>query len=416
MQPDKPILTSPLQNDFYKLSMWQFVLKHFPTVRATFAFKNRTLDVPLGRFIDIGEIREQFDHARTLKLTRDEYKWIAGTDEYGSHMFTDKFIETIKNFSLPEYLLEGDGDNFRIEFPGLWSESSQWEIPCLLIINTLLNRARLKNFGRLERDYIRSVGIMRLIEKIDKIKGYKFVNKLTFSDFGTRRCFDPEWHDYVVSILAEEVPEQLKGTSNCYLAKKHNLMPTGTRAHELDMIVATLAGDGDNKVRQSPYEVCKLWSPGTFGKGLQTHLPDTFGSDSFFRDAPPKLAEWKAIRQDSGDPYYFGEKAIRWYEKHGQDPKTKILIPSDGLDVNIILKLHLHFHRRIGVSPGWGTNLTNDLGLKPVSIVVKPIEANGRPAIKLSDNIAKATGKPEEIERYKKIFGYTNSLNITCTY
>lgn len=420
MKTDKPILTSLLQNDFYKITMWLFIWKHFPDVRATFGFKNRTLSVPLTKHIDIAEIREQFDHARTIKLTRDETKWIAGTDEYGHNMFPPEFIEFIKEFSLPEYLLEKDGDNFRIEFPGLWSHSTQWEIPCLLIISTLLSRSGLRNFSRAEQEGVMAQGTLNLLGKIAKIKSYRHTHEFTFSDFATRRCFIPEWQDYVVSIMKEEIPSQLKGTSNCYLAKKHNLMPMGTRAHELDMVVAALAGNDDDKIRQTPFEICRLWSPGTFGKGLQTHLPDTFGSDYFFKNAPPELAKWKALRQDSGDPYLLGEKAIRWYEKHGENTAEKILIPSDGLNIDLMFKLHTHFRPRISVSSGWGTNLGNDMGFreifKPVSIVVKPIEANGRPTVKLSDNIAKATGELQEIERYKKIFNYTNTANQACVY
>ena len=420
MKSDKPILTSLLQNDFYKISMWFFIWKHFPNVKATFGFKNRTVSVPLAKYIDIGEIREQFDHARTIKLTKDETKWIAGTDEYGSNMFPPEFIEFIKTFSLPDYLLERSGDDFRIEFPGLWVHRTQWEIPCLLIINTLLNRARLKQFSRAQQEGVMAQGTLNLLKKLSKIKNYIHTKEFTYSDFATRRCFSPEWHDHIVEIQKEELPNQFRGTSNCYLAKKYDLMPMGTRAHELDMEVAALAGDNDDKVRQSPFEVCRLWSPGAFGKGLQTHLPDTFGSDFFFKYAPPELAKWKAIRQDSGDPYVFGEKAIKWYQRHGEDTREKILVPSDGLSVDLMLKLHMHFRPRMRVSPGWGTNLSNDMGLRnifqPVSIVVKPIEANGRPTVKLSDNIAKATGDPKEIERYKNIFHYTVTTNQACVY
>lgn len=412
---DKPILSSLLQTDFYKLAMWWFILKHFPTVQTTFGFKNRTIQVPLAKFIDIGELKEQFDHARSLKFSRDEIHWIGGTYEYGELMFPKEFVDALKDFSLPEYLLERDGDNFRIEFPGLWSHSSQWEIPCLLITNTLLNRGRMKGMGRLEQDAIKAQGTLNLLKKVEKIKRYKRVNEFTFSDFGTRRCFSPEWQDYNVSILIEELPNQFRGTSNCFLAKKYGVMAMGTRAHECEMVIAALA-ETDEELRQAPFKVCQLWSPETYGKGLQTHLPDTYGSDYFFKNAPAELATWKAFRQDSGDPYYIGEKAVRWFERHGQDTKEKILIPSDGLNVDLMLKLHSHFYPRISVSPGWGTNLTNDLGFRSASIVVKPIYVNGRLAVKLSDNIAKATGELEEIERYKRIFGYSSSFDSACVY
>jgi nicotinate phosphoribosyltransferase len=66
------------------------------------------------------------------------------------------------------------------------------------------------------------------------------------------------------------------------------------------------------------------------------------------------------------------------------------------------------------MSFGWGTNLTNDFagcapktieGLKPISVVCKVSDANGRPAVKLSDNPQKATGEADEVQRYLKFFG-----------
>lgn len=194
-------------------------------------------------------------------------------------------------------------------------------------------------------------------------------------------------------------------------------MAMGTRAHGPEMVMAALAGNDDEKLKQVPFEFCRLWSPGTYGKGLRVHLPDTFGSDYFFKYAPAKLAQWGASRQDSGDPYIVGMKTVRWFERHGQDPKTKKLIPSDGLNVDLMLKLHAHFINLIVVSPGMGTNATNDLpDIEPLSIVVKPIEANGRPTVKLSDNIAKAMGEPGEVERSKRVFRYDESFNKACIY
>ena len=63
---------------------------------------------------------------------------------------------------------------------------------------------------------------------------------------------------------------------------------------------------------------------------------------------------------------------------------------------------------------GWGSHLTNDFTdcspfvnhrLDPISLVCKVTEADGHEAVKLSDNPEKATGDPEEIARYLRIFG-----------
>ena len=154
--------------------------------------------------------------------------------------------------------------------------------------------------------------------------------------------------------------------------------------------------------------------------GLKIILPDTFGSVNFFTNAPAELATWRGVRGDSGDLVYEGERTIKWFERHGEDPKKKIYIPSDGLTLPSIFRLLKHFSGRIPISAGWGSNLTNnmvdDLRFKPISIVIKPSSVNSRGVVKLSNNIAKAMGKPEDIERYKKMFGYKESHFEAPTY
>lgn len=417
---DEPIVTSLLQTDFYTFTVDKFAKTFYPDINVTYRFKNRTLNTKLGILIDIGELREHLDETRKLKLTTDELKWLAGTTEYGELMFPIEFIDFLRNVSLPEYRLEKIDDEFLLDFSGPWPISIHWEIPALMIINTLLNKAGMKNMSRSETSVVYAIGTLRLAEKIAKLKIHKewcqirHKPALTFSDFGTRRCFSPEWQEYVINMLIADIPDQLRGTSNCFLAKKYNLMPMGTRSHQTDMVIAALA-DSEDEMRNAPFKACDQWAE-VFGPGLHAHLPDTFGSSYFFKHAPAKLAKWKAIRQDSGDSFSFGERAIEWYERHGEDPKTKILIPSDGLNLPLIIKLHKHFIPRTTVSPGWGTNLTNDLGLSPASIVIKPHSVNGRGAVKLSDNISKAMGTPDDIERYKKVYKYTGTFNHSCYY
>ena len=144
-----------------------------------------------------------------------------------------------------------------------------------------------------------------------------------------------------------------------------------------------------------------------YGWGLSIALTDTYGSQFFFRDMTEAQARaWKGLRHDSGDPFEFGERALSFYESYGVDPKEKLLIFSDGLELDMILELSERFHGRIKLSFGWGTNLTNDLGFDPISIVVKVVEADGLRTVKLSDNMAKATGTQQDIERFKRIFGH----------
>ena len=151
-----------------------------------------------------------------------------------------------------------------------------------------------------------------------------------------------------------------------------------------------------------------------YGGNLLIVLPDAFGTASFLRNAPDWVADWTGFRPDSAPPIEGGEKIIEWWEKKGRDPRGKLLVFSDGLDVETIIKTYRHFEGRVRMSFGWGTNLTNDFadcaprdtpGLLPISVVCKVSHANGRPAVKLSDNPRKATGEPAEVERYKRFFG-----------
>jgi nicotinate phosphoribosyltransferase len=143
-------------------------------------------------------------------------------------------------------------------------------------------------------------------------------------------------------------------------------------------------------------------------------LPDAYGTAAFLRDAPDWVADWTGFRPDSAPPIEGGEKIIKWWQERGRDPREKLLIFSDGLDVDTIIDTYRHFQGRVRMSFGWGTNLTNDFedclpvdsdALDPISLVCKVTQANGRPAVKLSDNPNKATGEPAEIARYLKLFG-----------
>jgi nicotinate phosphoribosyltransferase len=183
----------------------------------------------------------------------------------------------------------------------------------------------------------------------------------------------------------------------------------GTNAHELPMVYSALADD-DAALQKAPYDVLRDWQEEHDGN-LRIILPDTYGSDGFLNKAPDWLTSWTGIRIDSGDPATGAEMAIKWWQSRGEDPREKLVIFSDGLDVDKIVELQAQFAGRVRVSFGWGTLLTNDFrglvpdnGLAPFSLVCKAVSANGRPTVKLSDNPRKAMGPADQIERYKRVF------------
>ncbi|TIP97640.1 MAG: nicotinate phosphoribosyltransferase, partial [Mesorhizobium sp.] len=70
--------------------------------------------------------------------------------------------------------------------------------------------------------------------------------------------------------------------------------------------------------------------------------------------------DWTGFRPDSAPPIEGGEKILSWWRGKGKDPKQKLLIFSDGLEVETIEETYRHFHGKVRMSFGWGTNLTND--------------------------------------------------------
>jgi nicotinate phosphoribosyltransferase len=318
---------------------------------------------------------------------------------------------------MPEVLIEKNEDRYRIETAGKWPEAIFWETLILNIVNELYFRGRLEADGvTTDTDRLEAFwrgGSERLRDKIARLK---LLPDAHVMEFGNRRRFSGSWQETVVNYLMDEIPTSLIGTSNVRLAMNYGLKPSGTFAHEMYMIYSGLFRGSDEELRSSHNLVLRHWWE-EYGEPLSVALTDTYGSGFFFRDlSPEQAANWKWLRHDSGDPFAFGERAIAFYQGLGIDPAGKGIVYSDGLDIDVIERIHARFAGRIGLVYGWGTNLTNDLGYPALSLVMKAIEANGNRLVKLSDNPAKATGPADEVERFKRVFGYEEGERVECTY
>jgi nicotinate phosphoribosyltransferase len=403
-----PIVRSLIDTDFYKLLMCQSIFRNRPDTTVVFSLINRSTKVRLADLIDEGELREQLDHVRSLSLTRGESTWLRGNTFYGKRqMFRSDFMEFFEGLRLPPYHLEKRDGQFELTFEGRWPEVMLWEIPALAVLMELRSRAVLNDMGRFELQVLYARAMTRLWEKIERLRK---IDGLRIADFGTRRRHSFLWQDWCVQAMQEGLGPKFIGTSNCQIAKNRDVEAIGTNAHELPMVYSALA-DSDAALRQAPYEVLADWHEEHEGN-LRIILPDTYGTEGFLRNAPDWLAGWTGIRIDSGDPAQGAETAIRWWQERGEDPTQKLVIFSDGLDVEKIEELHARFKGRVKVSFGWGTMLTNDFrglvaadALAPFSLVCKALSADGRPTVKLSDNPAKAMGPKAEIARYKRVFG-----------
>lgn len=435
-----PVTRSLLDTDFYKLLMLQFIWKHYPKTRVSFSLLNRTPSVRLADMFSREELLHQMEHVRGLRFRRSELVWLAGNTFYGrSGIFEPAFLEWLeRDFRLSDYELSVKDGQFDLTFDGLWAETTMWELYVLSILDELKTRAGLKKLREFGLDILYARAKTKLWLKIERLRD---VPGLAVADFGTRRRHSFLWQEYVVNAMKTSLNSAFTGTSNAFLAHKHDLEAIGTNAHEIPMVLAALAPeDDDDALKASQYHVLELWQA-TYHGALRIMLPDTFGTTQFLEHAPEWAADWTGQRVDSKDPYIAGDEYIEWLKAHGRNPQEKRLIASDALDVDDILGMHAYFGGRLGLgvnikdfstaadfhdpkkwtpgrrirfSAGWGTLLTNDFrgcdpaggnDFDPVSLICKVSTVEGKPAVKLSDNYGKALGPPAEIDRYRRLFG-----------
>ncbi|MEM9717559.1 MAG: nicotinate phosphoribosyltransferase, partial [Pseudomonadota bacterium] len=410
-----PIVRSLIDTDFYKLLMCQSVYRNKPDAHVTFSLINRSKHIPLADLVDEGELREQLDHVRSLTLSRGESTWLRGNMFYGKRqMFSPDFIEWFEGLRLPPYHLERVGDQYELTFEGAWPEVMLWEIPALAILMELRSRAVLGDMGKFELQVLYARAMTKLWEKVERLRP---IDGLALADFGTRRRHSFLWQDWCVQAMIEGLGPKFTGTSNCLIAMRREVEAIGTNAHELPMVYSALT-ETDAALADAPYQVLDDWQKDHDGN-LLIILPDTYGTEQFLAKAPDWLAKWTGIRVDSGDPAEGAENAIRWWKDHGEDPREKLVIFSDGLDVPKIEELAKTFHGRVKLAFGWGTLMTNDFrgltdndALAPFSLVCKAVSANGKPTVKLSDNPRKAMGPAAEIARYKRVFGVGDQTSV----
>lgn len=421
-----PFVRSLLDTDFYKLLMCYFAWKLFPDVQVSFKLRNRS--AAKTKLIDsVGEadLRAQFDFVRNLRFTEAELIWLQGNTFYGQkNIFPGDFIDYLRGLQLPDYELGvgADGD-YSMVMTGRWSDVMLWEIPALAVFNEARARAGMADMSRYQLKVLYANATAKIV---GKLKALKAGGVPRIAEFGTRRRHGFLWQAFVIEAMQEELGSAFLGTSNALHSMRTGLPAIGTNAHEMPMILAALTRlmDGSAKaLMQSQFNVLEFWQSILQGN-LLVGLPDTFGTTQFLRNAPtyfPDIRNWKGFREDSKDPFEGGEEKIAFWKGLGCDPREKLQLFSDGLDVEQMIALHRTFGGRIMDGYGWGTLATNDFrgcdprenangALDPISIVCKvskvALDGYGSiSAVKLSDNYEKAAGDPEEIAFYRGVFG-----------
>ena len=381
-------LNSILDNDFYKITMQNAVVNLFTNEVVKYEFINRGNHTFPEGFGD--ELRKAVNAMAELKLTKDEKKYLKETCPYLSLPYLD-FLEGY-HYDPSEVKIEQNGNEVKVVVEGLWYRTILWEVPLLSLISELHYE-----MNHLERQTNEEV-LEKTLEKA------KQLTKLgvSFAEFGTRRRHSYKVHRLVMDALIQDQNSTFIGTSNIHLAMMYNVKPIGTHAHEWFMFHAAEFG-----FKMANAIALENWVK-VYRGDLGVALSDTYTTEVFFQQFDKKFTKlFDGVRHDSGDPLEFADKTIAHYNQHGINPLFKYIIFSDGLDLEKVEEITNYCKGKIGISFGIGTNLTNDVGVKPMNIVmklvgVKSINNEWMPTVKLSDEKGKHTGDPRMIELAKE--------------
>lgn len=393
----EPIIKSILDNDLYKISMLNFALELFPNVNVQYKFKNRGKQRFNKDFLE--ELQKQINCMKNLSLTKDEYNWMKENIPYLKSYFCDylynyRFNPENVNLSLTE------DNNLDLSIEGKWIDTILWEVPLLALISELYFKIIDTNWDNYLQDE-------KSCEKYITLSQ----NNCNFSEFGTRRRRSFENQENVINNFVEckkyYQNKVFKGTSNVFLAKKYNLTPIGTYAHEACQAMSAL-----ESLNHANYFMMQNWTK-VFNVDLGIALTDTYTTDLFLKDFNKRFCTlFQGVRQDSGNVYEFTDKIIKHYKKMGIDPMTKKIIFSDNLNTEKCVKIAKYCENKIQCFFGIGTNFTNDFFDSPaLNMVIKLHSCNNFPVVKISDDEGKETGDIEAIKNMKWIIKNTLKEN-----
>lgn len=387
------IIESLLDTDLYKFTMQQCVLHQFPGAYVEYRFKCRTPHVDLRPFV--ADINRELDSLCELRFSDEELQYLAGL-----RFIKQDYVDFLSLFHLKRSYIEVTESNdypcgIDISIRGPWLHTILFEIPVLALVNEIYFRHHYPDLDKTE-------GRRRLDAKMAMLLNEPDNADLHISDYGTRRRFSRAWQEEVIQRLKAGLGNMLSGTSNVWLAKKYQLTPLGTMAHEYLQACQALGP----RLRDSQVFGFEMWAKEYRGD-LGIALSDVYGMEPFLKDFDMYFCKlFDGARHDSGDPFVWGERMIEHWTKNKCDPRSKSLIFSDALTVPRIIELYRRFHGRVGIGFGIGTNLMNDLGPTALNVVIKMIKANGQPVAKISDAPEKGMCEDEGYLSYlRQVFG-----------
>ena len=385
--------TSILDNDFYKFTMQQGVIKLFPAAKARYTFINRGKHTFPPGFADV--LRSSVNEMASLSLSREEKNFLEVTCPYLDPVYLD-FLEGYR-YNPEEVIIQQQGDQLEVSIEGLWYRTILWEVPLMALICELYYK-----FSTVVR--VSDEEVIDITRK--KIEAYSELG-VTVAEFGTRRRYGYDVHRLVLQALKEYGTGSFIGSSNVHMAMLYETKPIGTHAHEWFMFHAARYG-----FKMANAMGLQHWVE-VYRGDLGIALSDTYTTAVFFKQFDKMYSKlFDGVRHDSGDPLKFADQVIAHYNRLGIDPKTKSIIFSDSLNYEKVARIAHYCKGKIGLSFGIGTNLTNDVGPKSLNIVIKmtsaqPHDNEWTEVIKLSDNLEKHTGNEQMIELAKIILEIT---------
>lgn len=376
-------------NDLYKFSVMHAIQRLYPWSYVKYKFTNRGgTEFPEG-FAE--RMKDEVAAMSVLKLTKQERKFV----EKRCYFFDPVFIDFLEGYryDADEVHIVQNGGQLDITIEGYWYRTVLWEVPLMSIISELYFDMTGAHPQDVEEKTVTKAKALALLQA-------------DFSEFGTRRRFSFDVHDKVVEVLKANSGEYFKGTSNVYLAMKHNTTPIGTMPHEWFMFHGALFG-----YRAANIKALEAWVE-VYQGSLGITLTDTYTTDSFFQSFSLKQAKlFDGVRCDSGDTLEFADKTIQFYKENRIDPSSKTIVFSDSLNVESVREIKQYVDGRIHDTYGIGTFFTNDVGVKALNMVIKLTDVKVKPqaeylqAVKLSDVMGKNTGDEREIEICKLTLG-----------
>lgn len=390
------IIQSIIDSDLYKFTMQNAVIHSFPRLFVEYEFFNRN-DVDFPEDFDI-HIKKELNLMRELYLKKHEKDFMEKTcGRFLPPTYFD-FLESYR-YDPSEVMVYMEGKKLRIKIKGYWYRTILWEVPLMALISELYFKLTLGDKYP-SNDYLVNTFKSKNIDKATTLKQ----NDCLFSEFGSRRRFSFENQSNIVQILKQYGGSSFVGTSNCYLAMLNDCKPSGTMAHEWIMAISAIYG-----YRSGNKEAMLKWID-SYSGDLGIALTDTFGTDIFLKTFGLKEAKlFDGVRHDSGDPFVYVDKIVEHYKSLGINPNDKTIVFSDGLDIELCIKLRNYCRNKIKPAFGIGTHFTNDfksIGITPLNMVIKitkvRIDGEWVGCVKLSDNFGKHTGTIEDISDCKR--------------